>query len=154
MTVCKQGPAVCKPLLAFREVGIWESLAGTEKLTEVRLQLQSAKFTVETDGASNGKWSRWEIGSFAELRGVRVFRRPLVCLAFWQLEQLMPWLLSLVLPRLSQNSWTCRASAIDQRPESKGGHLSRVGTRRPVSRRKCSTNHRLSTDHKLRSTTS
>lgn len=38
--------------------------------------------------------------------------------------------------------------------ESKGGHLSRVGTRGPVSRRKCSANHRLSTDHRLRSTTS
>lgn len=41
-----------------------------------------------------------------------------------------------------------------QTKESKGGHLSRVGTRGPVSRRKCSGNHRLSTDHRLRSTTS
>lgn len=54
--------------------------------------------------------------------------------------------------RLSQNSWMCRASTVTK--ESKGGHLSRGGARGPVSRRKCSANHRLSTDHRLRSTTS
>lgn len=47
--------------------------------------------------------------------------------------------------------------SINCRPKTKewkGGHLSRVGARGPVSRRKCSASHRLSTDHRLRSTTS
>lgn len=58
-------------------------------------------FTVEIVGPCNRKWSMWGTERFAELWGVRVFGRPLVCLTFWQLEQLLLWLLSMVLSRLS-----------------------------------------------------
>lgn len=39
-----------------------------------------------------------------------------VCLTFWQLEQLLPWLLGMVLSRLSKKAWTCRAPTIGWRP--------------------------------------
>lgn len=118
----------------------------------MRLQLQSAEFTAGIGCACNRKWSRWETESFAELWGVRTFRRPLVFLTFLAAGTAAALAIKLGPSRLSQNSWMCRASTVTK--ESKGGHLSRGGTRGPVSRRKCSANHRLSTDHRLRSTTS
>lgn len=48
---------------------------------------------------------------------------------------------------LDMQSIKCRSKT----KQMKGGHKSRVGTRRAVSKRKCSANHRLSADHSLRS---
>lgn len=91
----------------------WQVQKGSQQWA-VNCRVQN--FTAEIEGTCSRKWSRWGTERFAELWGLRVFRTPLVCLTFWQLEQLLPWLLNMVLSRLSRKAWTCRASAVDQRP--------------------------------------
>lgn len=111
---CVQAVSVWQPLSAFTAVGSLEIPGRLQKSSpKWAFNCRVQSFTAETEATCNRKWTRWGMKRFAELWGVK---RPLVCLTFWQPEQLPPWLLSMVLSRLNRKTWTCKASSVDQRP--------------------------------------